>query len=320
MVWLWIGFVLFILGMLALDLGVFNKKAHAVSLKEALYWSLFWICLSLLFNVFIYFIYENRWFGIATIAGPALNGKQAALQFLTGYIIEKSLSLDNIFVIALIFQYFKTPLYLQHRVLFWGIMGALVLRGGMIAAGTALIQRLDWMIYVFGGLLLVTAAKMLLSKHEDINPEKGLLIRVARKMFPVTPELQGEKFFSRLNGRVAMTPLFLVLITVEGSDVIFAVDSIPAILAITVDPFIVFTSNVFAILGLRSLYFALAAVMETFRYLKISLVVLMAYIGTKMILSSHIHIPTAISLCVICAILTAGLVASKLADRFKREK
>lgn len=320
MVWLWIGFVVFILIMLALDLGVFNRKAHAVSLKEALYWSLFWICLSLLFNGFVFFIYENQWFGTGGGIGYASSGKQAALQFLAGYIIEKSLSLDNIFVIALIFQYFQVPLQFQHRVLFWGIIGALILRGGMIAAGTALIQQLDWMIYVFGGLLLFTAAKMLLAKHEELDPEKNPLVKFARRIFPITPTLEGEKFFSRMDGRLAITPLFLVLIVVESSDLIFAVDSIPAIIAVTTDPFLVFTSNVFAILGLRSLYFALAAVLEKFRYLKFSLVILLAYVGMKMILSKHIHIPTAISLVVICGILIAGLAASMLADRFKNRK
>lgn len=312
---LWIGFILFVVGMLALDLGVFNRKAHVVSLREALGWSLFWILLSLAFNVLIFFIYEKQMFGITVGEGYASTGKQAALQFLAGYLVEKSLSLDNIFVIALIFQYFQVPAMFQHRVLFWGIMGALILRGAMIAAGTALIQRLDWMIYVFGAMLILTAVKMMTSKHEDLDPEKNLLVRYARRFFTVTKDYEGEKFFSRVDGRRAITPLFLVLLVVESSDLIFAVDSIPAILAITVDPFIVFTSNVFAILGLRSLYFALAAVMDKFRYLKHSLVILMGYIGVKMILSHHIHIPITISLGVICAILIAGFAASLIADR-----
>ncbi|HET53589.1 MAG TPA: TerC/Alx family metal homeostasis membrane protein, partial [Ignavibacteria bacterium] len=220
------------------------------------------------------------------------------------------LSLDNIFVIAMIFSYFRVPDKYQHRVLFWGILGALVMRGIMIYAGAALIDRFDWMIYVFGGLLIFTAIKMLLSKNEEINPDDNPLVKLARKLYPVTGTYEGHHFFTKLNGRRAITQLFLVLLVIESTDVIFAVDSIPAIFAITTDPYIVFTSNVFAILGLRSLYFALAAMITKFRYLKISIVIVLIYVGIKMLISEVYHIPTLISLCVIILILGSGILAS----------
>lgn len=311
----WFLFILLILSLLFLDLGVFHKQDKVISAKEAILWTIFWVALALLFNVFIFYSYSHNWLGIGLSESALKSGKDAALKFFTGYIIEKSLSLDNIFVIAMIFSYFKVEGKYQHRVLFWGILGALVMRGAMILAGTALIQTFDWMIYVFGGFLILTAGKMLFSGDEEIEPEKNILIRAARKFFPVSPSFEDEKFFTVFNGRKAITPMFLVLLIVESTDVLFAVDSIPAIFAVTTDPFIVFTSNVFAILGLRSLYFALAAMIDQFRYLKLSLVVVLAYVGMKMILSHHYPIPTGLSLGIIAGILCAGVAASLLANR-----
>lgn len=310
MIALWIGFILFILFLLALDLGVFHKEAHAIGAKEALGWTALWVAVSLVFNVIIYFIYENHWFGMGMSEFHAQGGWDAALKYLTGYLVEKSLSLDNIFVIALIFSYFRIPIEQQHRVLFWGILGALVLRGLMIGIGAVLIQRFDWIIYVFGALLILTAIRLFFSDEENVHPDRNLLVRWARRVYPVTDGLRGGHFFVLEGGSRAATPLFLALITVETSDLAFAVDSIPAIFAITQDPFIVFTSNVFAILGLRALYFALAALLGMFRYLKYSLVVLLAYIGVKMLLSHHHPIPTHVSLSLIATILAVGVLAS----------
>jgi tellurite resistance protein TerC len=251
---------------------------------------------------------------VGLVVGDPLTGKQAALHYLTGYVIEKSLSLDNIFVIALIFAYFRVPAAFQHRVLFWGILGALVLRGVMIGAGAVLIRSFDWMAYVFGGFLLLTAIRLLRSKEEGIEPEHNPLVRLARRIFPITAGYEGARFFGRREGRLAATPLFLVLLLVESSDVMFAVDSIPAIFAITRDPFLVFTSNVFAILGLRSLYFVLAGFLRRFRYLKPSLAVILAYVGIKMIAAEHVHVPAALSLGVIAVVLTVGVVVSLLRE------
>lgn len=311
-IWLWVGFVVLILGMLALDLGVFNREAHVISTREALAWTALWIAVALAFNVGVYFLYQHHWLGLGQEIGHELTGKQAALQFLTGYVVEKSLSLDNIFVIAFIFAYFCVPPQLQHRVLFWGVVGALVLRGLMIAAGAALIHRFDWAVYLFGGLLLFTAVKMLLTRHEHLEPEKNPLVRLARRFYPVTPGFEGQRFFARMNGKRAITPLFLALLVVESADVLFAVDSVPAIFAITRDPFLVFTSNVFALLGLRSLYFVLAALLGKFRYLKVSLVFVLAFVGVKMLLSHHYAIPTLVSLAVIAGLLSTGVLASWL--------
>lgn len=308
--YLWLGFLLLVLMLLALDLGVFHKKDEAMSTKSALLWTLFWIGLSLLFNVFIYFSYQHHWLGIGLHAGADVGGHDAAIKYFTGYIIEKSLSLDNIFVMAMIFAYFRVPDIYQHRVLFWGILGALLMRGMMIGAGAALIQRFDWMIYVFGGLLIVTALKMLFSKDEEVHPDDNPLVKLARKLYPVTGTYKGHKFFTKENGKRAITPLFLVLLVIESTDVIFAVDSIPAIFAITTDPYIVFTSNVFAILGLRSLYFALAAMINKFRYLKVSIVIVLIYVGIKMLISELYHIPTLVSLAIIILILSAGIILS----------
>jgi tellurite resistance protein TerC len=312
-VWLWIGFVVLVLAMLALDLGVFHRKTHMVTVSEAAVWTTAWVILAMLFNAGLYWMYEHHLLGIGREIGHELSGGQAALQFFTGYVIEKSLSLDNIFVIALIFAYFRIPAMFQHRVLFWGILGAMVMRGAMIAAGTALIHRFAWITYLFGALLIVTAIKLLLARHDNLAPDRNLLVRLARKVYPVSAELDGQKFFTRIDGRRAVTPLLLVLLVVESTDVLFAVDSIPAIFAVTRDPFIVFTSNIFAILGLRSLYFVLAGVMDKFRYLKTSLVFLLLFVGAKMLLAHHYPIPTLVSLGIISGILSLGVLASVLA-------
>lgn len=309
-IWLWIGFLFLIFALLALDLGVFHRKAHQISVKEAIGWSVFWISLAMAFNIAIYFLYSQHWLGIGKEIGHEISGEQAALQFLAGYVIEKSLSLDNIFVIAMIFVYFSVSPAIQHRVLFWGILGALVMRGVMILAGVALIQRFSWMIYVFGAMLILTAVKMLVDRHDNLEPEKNPLVKLAQRFFPVTDSFEGQHFFTRLNGKFAITPLFLVLLVIESTDVLFAIDSIPAIFAVTYDPFLIFTSNVFAILGLRSLYFALAAMMEKFRYMKMSLVFVLAYVGVKMLLSHHYPIAIGKSLAIIGGILLVGILAS----------
>jgi tellurite resistance protein TerC len=313
--WLWGGFVLFILTMLAIDLGVLNRHPHVIRTKEALVWTCVCIVLALLFNVAVYFIYENHWLGPPAEGVEHIRGKDAALDFFTGWLIEQSLSLDNIFVIALIFQYFRVPLVYQHRTLFWGILGALVMRGAMIGAGAALIKRFDWIVYVFGGLLLLTAVKMLRSQHENVEPDRNPLVRLARKLYPVTRDFHEQKFFVRIDGRRAVTPLFLVLLVIESTDLLFAVDSIPAIFAITKEPFIVFTSNVFAILNLRSLYFVLASAIDKFKYLKPCLVFVLAYVGVKMMLSHHYPIPTPVSLAIILGTLFVGIVASVMSER-----
>ena len=315
MILLWTGFVALILLLLALDLGVFNKRAHVVSIREALKWTGLWVTVALLFNALVYVIYQHHWLGMGTHPHQEPTGKDAALKFLTGYIVEESLSLDNVFVMALIFSYFRVPPQYQHRVLFWGILGAQIMRGVMIGAGTALIHRFDWVIYVFGGFLIFTAVKLMFTKEEEMHPERNWAVRLARKIYPVSKELDGKKFFTRVNGKRAVTPLFIVLLLVESTDVMFAVDSIPAIFAITQDPFIVYTSNIFAILGLRSLYFALAGSMDKFRYLRPSLVFVLGFVGAKMLLSHHKPIPIGVSLGVIVGILFIGAVASVVMDR-----
>lgn len=307
----WIGFIALIFAFLALDLGVFHKKTQAESTSKALLWTGFWISMSLLFSVFVYFAYTNGW-----VSNPEkLNGQEAVILYITGFLVEKSLSLDNIFVIALIFTYFMVPKQYQHRVLFWGIVGALFFRGVMIGVGAMLIQRFEWMIYVFGALLIYSAYKMWRSGgDEDINPNKNPFLRLLGKYYPVLKQFKGERFFVRLptKGRKvwAVTPLFVALIVVETTDIVFAVDSIPAIFAITKDPFIVFTSNIFAILGLRSLYFVLASLLEKFRYLKYSLIFILFFVGVKILLSDVYHLSPLISLSVIFVALTAGVVVS----------
>jgi tellurite resistance protein TerC len=312
-IWAWIGFLVVVLGLLALDLGVFHRSAHAVSVREAATWTVVWISLSLLFNVGIY-----AWLGQAK-----------AIEFLTGYLIEYSLSVDNIFVFVLLFTYFRVPAIYQHRVLFWGIIGALLMRGAMILVGAALIERFEWIIYIFGAFLLYTGVRMGLEReeHEEIHPEGNPLVRFFRRFMPVTREMHGEKFFVMIDGKRFATPLFIVLLIVESTDLIFAVDSIPAIFGITTDPFIVFTSNICAILGLRSLYFLLAGVMDKFHYLKLGLAVILGFVGFKMLLpllstpfvgrgiEHPLHIPNLASLGVIVLTLTTAIIASLLRSR-----
>jgi tellurite resistance protein TerC len=312
---LWLGFLVGVVALLALDLGVFNRTPHVISTREALGWTGFWIALSLAFNGLVYLIYEHGWFGVAEAVGHSGGGEKAALEFFTAYLVEKSLSLDNIFVIALVFRYFRVPQSLQHRVLFWGVLGALVLRGVMIGFGLALIDRFDWIRYVFGAFLLLTAVKMAMAGSEDVDPEKNLLMRLVRRFFPITQGFREGRFVVREAGRLMVTPLFLALVVVESTDVVFAVDSIPAVFGVTSDGFIVFTSNVCAILGLRALYFALAAILHRFRYIQHSLVGVLAFVGVKMLLAEQVHISAGLSLGVIGGLIALGLMASLWLDR-----
>ena len=288
----WAAFIVLILIFLALDLGVFHRAAHVVKFKEALLWSAIWFLLAMLFAR-----------GLV-----AWRGQEDGLEFLTGYIIELSLSMDNVFVMALIFAYFRVPEIQQHRVLFWGILGALIMRGIMIGIGAALIQTFHWMLYAFGGFLVLTGIKMALSTDTGVHPEKNLIIRLARKFFPVATEFDGQNFFTQ--GHKALTPLALVLLMVETTDLIFAIDSIPAIFAVTQKAFIVFTSNVFAILGLRSLYFVLAGAIGYFRFLKIGLSIVLIFIGAKMLFAKWLPISTGISLAAVAGIIAASILIS----------
>ncbi len=293
---LWIAFNVFVLAMLALDLGIFHRKAHAVRVREALIWSAVWIALSLVFNLGVYFY----------------AGQEKALEFLTGYLLEKSLSVDNLFVFLLLFTYFKVPTRLQHTVLFWGILGALVMRAIFIFAGIALIQKFHWLFYVLGAFLVVSGIKLAFEKDKEIHPERNLFLRVFRKFFPITKEFEGGKFFVRKSRKIYATPLFVVLIVVETTDVIFAMDSVPAILAITLDPFIVYSSNVFAILGLRALYFALAGIMKMFHHLHYGLSFILVFVGVKMLIEDFYRVPVPWALGVIAGTLTLSVVASIL--------
>ena len=290
----WLAFGFIVMVMLALDLGVFHRKTHVVKVKEALLWSLAWILLALLFNLGIYFVH----------------GPQKALNFLTGYLVEKSLSLDNIFVFLLIFSYFRIPALYQHTVLFWGILGALIIRAAFIVLGLSLISRFEWIIYVFGIFLVITGIKLAFEKDKEIHPEANLVLKLLKRFVPLTHEYGDGKFFIKQKGQSLATPLLISLLVVETTDVIFAVDSIPAVLAITVDPFIVYTSNIFAILGLRSLYFALAGMMEMFYYLHYGLSFILVFIGTKMLLSGFYQIPTKITLAIISMVLIVAVGAS----------
>jgi tellurite resistance protein TerC len=296
----WILFNIFVLAMLALDLGVFHRKAHEVKIKEAVAWSAVWIALALLFNVGVYF-----W-----------RGPEQAQAFLTGYLLEKSLSVDNIFVFLLIFSYFRVDSLYQHKILFWGILGALIMRGIFIAVGVTLIQQFHWVIYVFGAFLILTGVKMAFQKDKEIHPERNPALRLFRRFMPVTDHYVQGQFFVQQNGRTFATFLFVVLLVVETTDVIFAVDSIPAILAITLDPFIVYTSNVFAILGLRALYFALAGAMRLFHYLHFGLSSILVFIGIKMLLADIYKIPIFIALSIVAGILIISVVVSVL--RFRK--
>ena len=292
----WIGFHVLILILVALDLGVLHRKSHVISIREALLWSMGWIFISLMFNVGVYF-----WFGY-----------DSALEFLTGYLIEKSLSVDNIFVFAIVFNYFGVPLKYQHKVLYWGIIGALVMRGALIALGTALISNFHWVIYIFGAFLVYTGIKMAIQKGVSVHPERNPIVNLAKKIMPISKDYDGNKFVVNIDGKKFFTPLIVVLMVVEVTDLAFAVDSIPAIFAITHDSFIVYTSNVFAILGLRALYFALSGILELFHYLKYGLGMVLSFVGTKMLISEIYDIPIMIALGVVAAILTISIVVSIL--------
>jgi len=291
---LWGGFTAFILAMLALDLGVFHRKAHEVRFKEALSWTFVWIALALVFNFGVY-----KYFGA-----------QKGMEFLTGYLIEKALSVDNVFVFLVIFSVFAVPAKYQHRVLFWGVLGALIMRAIFIFAGAALLTKFHWVIYVFGALLVVTGIKLLVQRNESVDPEKNPIFRFFKRIIPATKEYHEDKFFIRDAGKWLATPLFMVLVAVEATDLVFAVDSIPAIFAVTSDPFIVYTSNVFAILGLRALYFCLVGVMEKFHLLKVGLALVLVFVGTKMLIIDMYKIPIGISLVVVTLLLAGSIAAS----------
>ena len=293
---IWVGFSLFVLAMLALDLGVFHRKSHTVGMKEALIWSGVWIALALIFNAGVW-----HW-----------RGHDKGLEFLTGYLVELSLSVDNLFVFLLIFGYFKVPAQYQHKVLFWGILGALLMRAVFIGAGIALIQKFHWIIYIFGAVLVISGLKMAFEKDKEVHPEKNPVLKLFRRFMPVTTEYHGGKFFVKPEKLWLATPLFIVLLMLETTDLVFAVDSVPAVLAITTDPFIVYTSNVFAILGLRSMFFALAGVMKLFAYLHYGLAAVLVFVGGKMLLAGFYKIPTLTSLLVIVGLLAVAVVASLL--------
>ncbi len=299
-IYFWIGFHAFIFLVLGIDLGIFSRNAHKVPLKEALLWSGVWITLALGFNLFVLFEF----------------GRTKALEFLTGYLIEYSLSVDNIFVFILIFSYFAVPEKYQHKILFWGIIGALVMRGIFIFAGVALINRFHWVVIIFGGFLLITGIKMMVQKDVQVDPSKNPVVRFARKFLPVSEETNNGRFFIRINSKMHVTSLFLVLLIIESTDLLFAVDSIPAVLAVSHERFIVYTSNIFAILGLRSLYFAVSGIMGYFRYLKTGLAFILTFVGFKMIASFfHFEIPILISLAVIMSILVISILASILISK-----
>jgi TerC family integral membrane protein len=308
-IWLWIGFNLFVLSLLALDLGVFHRHAHKVSIKEATIWSVVWITISMVFNLGLYFFWDK------VSPNSSYSNSEAALAFFTGYLIEKSLSVDNIFVFVLIFTFFAVPAVYQHRVLFWGILGALIMRGTLIAVGALLLKEFHWIIYVFGAFLIFTGIRMAIHRNEEMHPEQNPAVKLLRRIIPVTENYEGDHFFIRRAGKLMVTPLFLVLLIVETTDLIFAVDSIPAIFAVTNDPFIVYTSNVFAILGLRSLYFLLASVVDKFYYLKLGLSAVLTFVGTKMVIVDIYKIPVGLSLGVIASILAIAVVASLLRSR-----
>lgn len=298
---LWGGFTMFVLGMLALDLGVFHRKSHEVSVKEALTWTMVWITFAMLFNLLVFYYFD----------------KETAVEFFTAYLVEKSLSIDNIFVIIMIFSYFNVPASYQHKVLFWGILGALLMRVIFIFAGIELIHKFHWLIYAFGGFLVVTGVRMVTAGDKPIDPENNVLVKVVRKRFAVTESFVEDKFFVKRDNRWWATPLFIVVVLIEGTDLIFAVDSIPAIISISEDPFIVYTSNVFAILGLRSLYFALAGIEKYFSYLKYGLAAILVFVGLKMLVADVIKIPVEISLIVIAFLLVISMIASVATRRVR---
>ncbi|MEY2919021.1 MAG: hypothetical protein RL261_326 [Pseudomonadota bacterium] len=310
----WGGFLALFLGLLILDLSVLHRESATLSVRQALFWTAVWVSVAMSFTAVIYGLYEYHWLGFESTDGVA-NGADAVVQYVTGYLLEWSLSVDNIFVIALIFAYLGIPIQYQYRVLFWGIVGAIVLRGMMIAAGTTLLDRFDWMFYVFGAILLLSSLRMLRGGEEPHDVGNSFPARLVRRFVPVTPDLERARFFVRREGRLFATPLFVALVMVELTDVVFAVDSIPAILAVTRDPFLVFSSNAFAILGLRSLYFAVAGLMAMFRYLRYSLVLILAFVGMKMLLVSTYHVSNLVSLGIILGTLGTGILASIWATR-----
>jgi tellurite resistance protein TerC len=297
---LWISFNAFVLLMLAVDLGIFHRKSHEVTIKEALSWTGVWITLAMLFNIFIYYYFE----------------KDKAIEFFTGYLIEKSLSVDNIFVIIMIFSYFNVPKSYQHKVLFWGILGALVMRAIFIFAGIELIHKFHWLIYIFGGFLIFTGVRMVTAGDTKLDLEQNPVVKFVRRIVRITPSFHEDNFFTKINGVWWATPLFLVVMMIEATDLIFAVDSIPAILAISEDPFIVYTSNVFAILGLRSMYFALAGIEQYFKYLKYGLALILVFVGTKMCIVDFVKIPVEVSLIVIVFVLGIAMIASLVVSRY----
>lgn len=312
--WFYLSFVGFVLAMLALDLGVFHRKAHEVSFKEAGAWTFAWISLALLFNLLFYFYAADKF-------DPVI-GKAVALEFLTGFVVEKSLAIDNIFVFAVVFNYFAIPKVYQHRILFWGILGALLFRGIFIALGSVLMQY-EWVVWFFGGLLIVTGIKMLFAGDEEADLEKNFLIRLLKRFFRVHPKIEGDRFFIVKNGKRFVTPLFIALIFLELSDIIFAIDSVPAIFALTKEPLIVFTSNIFAILGLRSMFFMLAGSMDRFIYIKYGLAAVLMFVGLKMVYLNHAFggkFPISWSLGIIISLIGGSMVASWIADRRAQQK
>lgn len=308
----WIAFIVLVFVLMAVDLGVFNKKAHIPSAKEAIYSTLGWISLALLFNVFIYFAYENHWWNLGNEPHEPMKGGEAALKFFTGYLLEESLSIDNLFVMALVFAQFRVPKKYQHRILFWGILGVLVFRGMLIGVGVALIHHFTWLFYIFGLLLIYSAFKMLRHKEgEEQDVNKRTVVRIIRKFYPVSTHYDEGHFFTVENGRRAVTPMFVALMMIETTDILFAFDSVPAVFSITTDAFLVFSSNIFAILGLRSLYFVLANVLDRFRYLHYSLIAILFFIGAKMMfIPLKVHIPIGLSLGLIGLFLLVGVVVS----------
>lgn len=300
----WGGFLVFVLAVLALDLGVFHKKSHTVGFKESIIWSIVWIALALVFSAIIF----------------AWRGEQDFKLFITGYVIEKSLSVDNLFVFLLIFSYFKIPNEYQHKVLFYGILGALIMRAVFIWAGIAVIERFEWVIYIFGAFLVFSGIKMLMPQADDHDLEKSWVIQWTKKIFPTTPHFHDDKFFVRIDNVLMVTPLFITLIFVEFSDLVFAIDSIPAIIGITNDPFLVFTSNVFAILGLRALYFALKGFADIFHYLKYGLAIILMFIGVKMLIIHYYHMPVEYTMMFIFGVLTISVIASLISNNNKKKK
>lgn len=313
----WLSFIAVIAGLIVVDLTVIHRTPSEATPKRAFAFWAGWLGLAALFNVYVYFLYEHNWLGWGVSSILDLDGRDASVQFLTGYLIELSLSVDNVFVIMMIFEFMRVPAPLQYRVLFWGVLGAIVLRGVMILAGAALIARFDWVTYLLGGVLVLSAGRMLAIASET-TPNDVLAVRLAQRLVPMTERFDGQHFFTVENGRRLATPLFVALVMVEWADVVFAVDSVPAIFAITSDPFLVFTSNVFAILGLRTLFFVITSLLRGLRYLKFSLVFILVFVGAKLVLQHHFHIPSWVSLVVVGLAMAVGVIASLYAASFRR--